>query len=131
LVGRAGAEAAGPARLAQKALAAISPLGLAPRDRLMLARTAVLAGDLKEAERFRLTLKADEPDAVSAVDLALADAMISAARGKADRAVVDRLVDRGALGDRTCQAAAAILAGLADPGAGEIMGEGARAQFAS
>ena len=131
LVGRAGAEAAGPARLAQKALAAINPEGLAPRDRLMLARTAVLAGNLKEAERFRLTLKTDEPDAVSAVDLALADAMISAGHGKADRAVLDRLVDRGAMGDRACQAAAAILAGLADPGAGEIMGEEARAQFAS
>lgn len=135
LVGRAGPEAEAPSRLVVKALAGLSAEGLAPVDRLTFVRAAVLAGALRDGQRLRQTLKSDEPDAVSGVDLVLLDAMISAARGAADRAVLDALVDRGAQmargapGDRGCQAAAALLAGLAAPGV-EAMGEEARLQFA-
>ncbi len=95
------------------------------------AAIAVLAqGDLALAEGVRGALVQDEIPQADRLDLALLDALIAAASGREDRATLDRLVERGGVGEapsrRRAQEAALILAALGTP-----LGAQARGEFAT
>ncbi len=95
------------------------------------AAMAVLAqGDLVLAENVRATLVQDEIPEAGALDLALLDALLAAAAGREDRATLDRLVERGGIGDAKARAraqqAAAIFAALGSPMRPQARGEFAR-----
>ena len=114
-------DASGPIRnLAQ----ADAPL----EDPVLFARAALVAGDLATAQQIRSRLTQDQIPGASITDLALLDAMISAASGKPDSQTLDRLVERGAQNGvkSPAQPAALLLASL-----GGTMGPEARGQFAS
>lgn len=95
------------------------------------AAVAVLAqGDLDLAENLRAVLAEPDAEPVDALGLALLDALIAAARGRQDRATLDRLVERGGVGEardrRRAQDGALILAALGTP-----FGADARGEFAA
>lgn len=95
------------------------------------AAMAVLAqGDIALAEGVRGTLVQDEVPQAGALDLALLDALIAAASGRQDRPTLDRLVERGGVGEarnrRRAQEAALLLAALGTP-----LGPQARGEFVS
>ncbi|MDP1617431.1 hypothetical protein [Phenylobacterium sp.] len=92
------------------------------------AAIAVLAqGDLALAENVRATLIQDEIPQAEVLDLALLDALIAAASGRHDRPTLDRLVERGGVGEardrRRAQDAALILSALGTPLDPEARGE--------
>ncbi|MCG9917376.1 MAG: hypothetical protein MH112_13595 [Phenylobacterium sp.] len=92
------------------------------------AAIAVLAqGDLALAEGVRGALVQDEIPQADILDLALLDALIAAAAGRDDRATLDRLVERGGVGEarsrRRAQEAALILAALGTPLSAQARGE--------
>jgi len=80
---------------------------------------AVATGDLANAEQIRAGLVQDQIPGATADDLALLDAMLAVARGRADGPTLDRLVERGGFGEAKArarlQAAAVILAGSGWP----------------
>lgn len=95
------------------------------------AAVAVLSqGDLDLAENIRAVLAQPEAETVDPLTLALLDAMIAAARGQTDRATLDRLVERGGIGEakdrRRAQDAALLLAALGTPFSPQARGEFAR-----
>lgn len=101
---------------------------IAPGPSLADAATALLAqGDLAGAEGVRAGMVQDEIPGVSASDLALLDAMLAVASGRADGPNLDRLVERGGVGDaRTrerAQAAAMLVAALGAPMSAAAQGE--------
>lgn len=92
------------------------------------AAMAMLAGgDLGGAQQLRAGLMRDEPG-VSAEEMALLDGMLSAASGRAAGPTLDRLLERGGVGEAKArgrmQAAAVLLAALGAPmspaGRGEL-----------
>ncbi|MFT4935361.1 MAG: hypothetical protein ACI9LT_002058 [Pseudoalteromonas distincta] len=92
------------------------------------AAMAVLAqGDLALAEGVRSALAQDDAPQPDALDLALLDALIAAASGRQDRPTLDRLVERGGVGEarhrRRAQEAALILAALGTPFSPQARGE--------
>jgi len=92
------------------------------------AAIAVLAqGDLALAENVRATLIQDEIPQAEVLDLALLDALIAAAAGRPDRATLDRLVERGGIGEardrRRAQDAALLLSALGTPFSPQARGE--------
>ncbi|MDP3489027.1 MAG: hypothetical protein Q8R71_02730 [Phenylobacterium sp.] len=92
------------------------------------AAMAVLAqGDLALAESVRGAMTQDEVPQADALDLALLDALIAAAAGRQDRPTLDRLVERGGVGEarsrRRAQEAALILAALGTPLSPQARGE--------
>lgn len=92
------------------------------------AAMAVLAqGDLALAESVRGALAQDDVPQADALDLALLDALIAAASGRQDRPTLDRLVERGGVGEarnrRRAQEAALILAALGTPLSPQARGE--------
>ncbi|MFN3523426.1 MAG: hypothetical protein ACK4YQ_14360 [Phenylobacterium sp.] len=95
--------------------------GLADAAMAMLA-----GGDVAGARLIRAGLMRDEPG-VSAQDLALLDAMLAAATGTPDGPTLDRLLERGGVGDAAgrarMQAAALYLAALGAPLSPEGRGE--------
>jgi len=98
------------------------------------ARAALIAlgaGDLARAQQIRTGLAQDPPAApVSATDLAILDAALAVATGKPDGPTLDRLVERGGVGDPKARArpqtAALYLAALGAP-----LGEDPRAELAA
>ena len=98
------------------------------RDPVLFARAALAAGDLETAQLIRSRLTQDQIPGATITDLALLDAMISAASGKPDSQTLDRLVERGAQNGAKspAQPAALLLASL-----GGAMSPQARGQFAS
>ncbi len=98
------------------------------QDPVLFARAAILVGNLSTAQEIRSRLVQDQIPGATATDLALLDAMISAASGKPDSQTLARLIDRGAQGGAKspAQAAALLLASL-----GGAMGPDERAQFAT
>ena len=98
------------------------------RDPVLFARAALAAGDLDTAQLIRSRLTQDQIPGATITDLALLDAMISAASGKPDSQTLDRLVERGAQnGPKSpAQPAALLLASL-----GGVMSPVARGQFAN
>jgi hypothetical protein len=116
---------------AQAAKGAISSLAQANaplEDPVLFARAALAADDLATAQLIRSRLVQDQIPGATAADLALLDAMISAASGKADSVTLSQLIDRGAQGGAKspAQPAALLLAAL-----GGAMGAEERGQFAS
>jgi hypothetical protein len=95
---------------------------------VLFARAALTADDLPAAQLIRSRLVQDQIPGATAADLALLDAMISAASGKADSVTLSQLIDRGAQGGAKspAQPAALLLASL-----GGAMGPEERGQFAS
>jgi hypothetical protein len=93
------------------------------------ALTALGSGDLARAQQIRAGIVQDTPG-VSPLDLAVLDAALAVAGGKADGPTLDRLVERAGVGEAKprvrAQAAALLLAA-----AGAPLGEGARAPFAA
>lgn len=92
------------------------------------AAVAVLAqGDLALAENVRATLIQDEIPQAEVLDLALLDALIAAAAGRHDRPTLDRLVERGGIGEardrRRAQDAALLLSALGTPFDPQARGE--------
>ncbi len=92
------------------------------------AAIAVLAqGDLALAENVRATLVQDEIPQAEVLDLALLDALIAAASGRQDRPTLDRLVERGGIGEardrRRAQDAALLLGALGTPLSPQTRGE--------
>lgn len=98
------------------------------RDPVLFARAALAAGDLPTAQLIRSRLTQDQIPVATITDLALLDAMISAASGKPDSQTLDRLIERGAQNGAKspAQPAALLLASL-----GGAMSPQARGQFAS
>jgi hypothetical protein len=93
------------------------------------AMAALAAGDLATAQAMRAGLTSDTIPGATITDLALLDALLSAASGKTDPQTLDRLIERGAAADAKtrvrAQQAALILAALGAP-----MSPQARGQFA-
>jgi hypothetical protein len=92
---------------------------------------ALGAGDLAHAQQIRNGIVQDAATSgAGAVDLAVLDAALAAAAGKADGPTLDRLVERGGAGDAKArpraQTAAVLLAALGAP-----LSESARADFAA
>lgn len=114
-----------PAQFIAAAKAVAPGVAALARDRALLANpvqlatAAVAAGDLATAQSIRGGLTQDTTPGATAVDLAILDAMLAAAQGKADPPTLDRLAERGATvagKDRSrAQAAAAVLAALGGP----------------
>ena len=116
------------AQAAKGAIFSLANANAPLEDPVLFARAAVVAGDLLTAQLIRSRLVQDQIPGATAADLALLDAMISAASGKADGATLDRLIERGAQGGpkSPAQPAALLLAAL-----GGVMGPEERGQFAN
>jgi hypothetical protein len=101
-----------------------------PADPLLEASAALAAGDIDTAQALRATIGAAGAPAVSPDDLAILDAALDAAAGKADPPALERLGQDAAQDDaRTrprSQAATAIFAALGGP-----LSDALRGQFLS
>lgn len=113
------------ARASAPSIAALAKAGGPLQDPVLLARAAVAAGDVESAQAIRGRLTQDVIPGATATDLALLDALISAASGKVDNQVLSNLVSRGAAG-KSAQAAAVLLSSL-----GGTMDADTRTQFAA
>jgi hypothetical protein len=118
------------ARLVRPRLAELAELKVTPGEPALLVSAAAAAGDAATAQAFRVQMMQPENDAAAALDLALLDAMIAVADGRPAGPVLDRLVERGGIGDpklrARAQAAALLLAATGQP-----LSATARAQFAA
>jgi hypothetical protein len=95
---------------------------------IQLATAALAAGDVQTAQTIRLGLADVAGTGADPADLAILDAALAVAAGKADPPSLDRLVERGARTDTAAgraQAAAALVFALGWPADGQ-----ARAEFA-
>lgn len=94
---------------------------------LKAAMAAVAAGDLAKAQALRAGLVAD---ATPVNDLALLDGLIAAAAGRPDGPTLDRLVERGSVGEAKVrgkmQNAAIVLAAFGAPMSPQARGEFAK-----
>ncbi len=94
----------------------------------MEASAALAAGDIDTAQSIRTALAQSNASTSNPLDLAILDAALAAAIGKPDAPTLDRLIERGGVGDvktkARAQAAAAIFSGL-----GGDISDAARAQF--
>jgi hypothetical protein len=117
------------ARLTAPAIAFAAKANAAMEDSVLLATASAAAGDLATAGAIRGAVEQDKAPGSAALDLALLDAIIAARSGQPAGPVLDRLIERGAVGDAKprarAQAAALLVAALGDPMSAE-----ARAQFA-
>lgn len=115
------------AQAGKGAIASLVQANAPLEDPVLFARAALAAGDLPTAQLLRSRLVQDQIPGATAADLALLDAMLSAASGKPDGVTLDRLVERGAQGGpkSPAQPAALLLAAL-----GGAMGPEERGQFA-
>lgn len=95
------------AKAAIPAIAGQAATGAPAANALLLARAALIAGDLRTAQALRMQI-AEAP----AVDLALLDGALAAASGRTDAQVLDALVERGGAGAQPAQSGALILAAL-------------------
>lgn len=97
-------------------------------DPILDASAALAAGDVDTAQAIRAALAEPNAPTTDPLSLAILDAALAAAVGRPDAPTLDRLIERGGVGDARgkgrAQAAAAIFAGLG----GEISNAG-RAQF--
>ena len=99
-------------------------------DPVLLATAAAVAGDLDAAGALRGGIEQDKAPGSAPLDLALLDAIMAVQGGRSAGPVLDRLIERGAVGDAKlrvrAQAAALLLAALGEP-----ISDEARAQFAA
>ncbi|MDO8323025.1 MAG: hypothetical protein Q7T23_08770 [Phenylobacterium sp.] len=125
----------GPSAPAVAAALAASPSGSATwtieggPGPVKAAMAALAGGDLRTAQTLRASLTSDTIPGATITDLALLDALLAAASGRADPQTLDRLIERGATADAKtrirAQQGALILAAL-----GGSMSPQARGQFA-
>ncbi|MDP3659187.1 hypothetical protein [Phenylobacterium sp.] len=91
------------------------------------ALAALGAGDLARAQAMRAAMVQDQIPNTGPVDLAILDAAIAAATGAADGPTLDRLVERGGMGEAKArvraQSAALLLAALGSPLGPDSRGE--------
>jgi hypothetical protein len=115
------------AQAAKGAIFSLAQANAPLEDPVLFARAALAADDLPTAQLIRSRLVQDQIPGATAADLALLDAMLSAASGKVDNQVLDLLIERGAVGGTKspAQAATVLLAAL-----GGSMDAEARGQFA-
>jgi len=95
---------------------------------IQLATAALAAGDVQTAQAIRLGLADTAGAGADPADLAILDAALAVAAGKADPPSLDRLIERGARTDAAAgraQGAAALVFALGWPADGQ-----ARAEFA-
>lgn len=116
------------ARASSASIRSLARVDAPLRDPVLFARAALAAGDLDTAQLIRSRLTQDQIPGATITDLALLDAMISAASGKPDSQTLDRLIERGAQNGvkSPAQPAALLLASL-----GGAMSPQARGQFAT
>lgn len=116
------------ANTAQPSIAALVQAKSPMTEPVLEASAALAAGDVASAQAIRGGMTQDSIPGATPLDLALLDAALSAAAGKADSATLDRLSERGGAGDARsrarAQAATAIFAAL-----GGAMSDTARAEF--
>ena len=97
-------------------------------DPVLLTTAAAVAGDLDTAAALRGSIEQDKAPGSGPLDLALLDAIMAVQGGRPAGPVLDRLIERGSVGDAKlrvrAQAAALILAALGEP-----ISDEARAQF--
>jgi hypothetical protein len=112
------------AKLVTPRLAELAQAGVPLADPAGFATAAAVAGDPETARAIRARMEQDASPAGGATDLALLDALVAVATGKPGSGAVDRLIERGGVGDAKqrarAQAAALLLvsaAPSADPGA--------------
>jgi hypothetical protein len=120
LLGRAKSDAdfLALSRLAAPRLAEIAAAGGSVREPVLFAAAAAAGGEVKAATIFRAGIAQDSGPSSGALDLALLDALIDVRADQRSGPVLDRLVERGGVGDsatRTRARAAALL--LAQRGA--------------
>jgi hypothetical protein len=116
------------ARLALPAIAQLVQSKATLTNPVQLATAALAAGDAQTAQATRLGLADTVGTGADPADLAILDAALAVAAGKADPPTLDRLIERGArAGDASgrAQAAAALVLALGWPVDGQ-----ARAEFA-
>jgi len=93
------------------------------------ALVALGAGDLARAQQIRAALTEDQPAGPTPLDLAVLDAALGVSAAKPDGPTLDRLIERGGVGEARAraraQAAALWLAALGAP-----MSEAARGELA-
>lgn len=118
------------ARLALPSLQSVSRNGAPLSDPMVFASALASAGDGETALAVRSAIEQGGVAGPNAHDLALLDAMIAVAGGGSSGPVLDRLVERGTVGDARAraraQAAAVLLASTGAP-----MSAFARSQFAT
>jgi hypothetical protein len=120
LLGRAKSDAdfIALSRLVAPRLAEIAAAGGPVREPVLFTAAAAAGGEVKAATIFRAAIAQDSGPSSGALDLALLDALIDVRSDKRSGPVLDRLVERGGVGDaqtRTRARAAALL--LAQRGA--------------
>ena len=107
---------------------AIWPIESGP-GQVKAAMAALALGDLNSARTLRASLTQDTIPGATITDLAILDAMIAAASGRADAQTLDRLIERGAVAEpktrARAQTAALLLAAIGAP-----MGAQGRGPFA-
>jgi hypothetical protein len=117
-------------RLLRPVIASVAQAGVALEDPVLFATAAAAAGDAATAGRIRASVNQDTVVGSTALDLALLDGLIVAAGGEGAGPTLDRLIERGAVGDAKlrlrAQGAALLVSAL---GAGAS--PDARAQFAT
>jgi hypothetical protein len=117
-------------RLVDPAIAFTVKANAPLQDPVLLATAAAAAGDAAAAQAIRGGIEQDKSADSTPLDLALLDAIMAVSADKPADPVLDRLVERGAVGDAKlrvrAQAAALLLAA-----AGASMSPQARAQFAA
>ncbi|MBS0297487.1 MAG: hypothetical protein JSR45_14355 [Proteobacteria bacterium] len=96
----------GLARLIAPALPEIVRSGAAPSDPMLFAAAAALAGDGATADAVRSHIEQDKTPGADAHALALLDAVIALSAGCPAGPVLDRLIDRGGVGDPKLRARA-------------------------
>ncbi|HYE44795.1 MAG TPA: hypothetical protein VEA44_03375 [Caulobacter sp.] len=101
------------------------PDGLLTTDPVAAARLYLAAGDLDQARALRAAMTQDVVPGAQPGDLDLLDAALAAASGQGRDTVLDTLVGRGQVGNRSAQLASLYLAALGTP-----MDAEARADFA-
>lgn len=118
------------ARLAAPGIAQAAKAHAPVDDPVLLTTAAAVAGDFDAAGALRGSIEQDKAPASGPLDLAMLDAIMAVQGGRSAGPVLDRLIERGTVGDAKlrarAQAAALILAALGEP-----ISDEARAQFAA
>ena len=99
-------EFTGLARLIAPALPEIAQSGAGLSDPMLFATAAAVAGDVATADAVRGRIEQDKTPGADAHALALLDAIIALSAGRPAGPVLDRLVDRGGVGDLKLRARA-------------------------
>ena len=118
------------ARLVQPRIAELVQAGVALEDPVLFAAASAAAGDPATAQAIRAGIEQNTAPDSGPLELALLDALITTAARAPSGPVLDRLVERGALGDAKPKAKAQAAA-LLTAATGAPLSPGARAQLAT